>query len=171
MYHIPAPTRCREAGRDASSELLQEVQQQQAPLWSQGLGKPGLVPCRQGLDPHQRFLARASQMERVRAAIAICGAALDPSPPLEPMQQPGEPGALDIERLADRRLRPARISLDEQQYGILRRAYVHRRQRADEVLEDGDLQATQEIAEVSIERAELQPFRLVRRNGRFPISG
>jgi feruloyl-CoA synthase len=29
------------------------------------------MPCRQGLDPHQRFLTRAGQVKRVRAAIAI----------------------------------------------------------------------------------------------------
>src|SRR5882724_6266042 len=39
VYHIPAPARCGEAGRDpASSELLQVLHQQQAPLRPQDLG-------------------------------------------------------------------------------------------------------------------------------------
>src|SRR3954447_6274187 len=53
VYHILTPARCREAGRCASSELLQEVHQQQASLRSQCLCKPGFMPCRQGFDPHQ----------------------------------------------------------------------------------------------------------------------
>src|SRR5882672_9578126 len=82
VYHIPAPARCGEAGRDpASSELLQVLHQQQAPLRPQDLGKPGFMACRQGLDPHQRFLSAAGQIERVRAAIAIRGAPLDPAAP------------------------------------------------------------------------------------------
>jgi hypothetical protein len=45
-----------------------------------------------------------------------------------------QPRALDVERLTDRGLRSARIGLDQQHHRILRRAHVHWRQRADEIL-------------------------------------
>src|SRR5690349_14380985 len=97
----------------------------------------------------------------MRAAIAIRGASLDPPAALEHMQEPSKPGTLDVECLADCGLRSARIGLDQQQHGILRRANVHRRQRADEVLEDGDLQPTEKIAKVPVELAKLQPLCLL----------
>src|SRR5206468_8563078 len=102
------------------------------------------------------------EKERMRSAVTGRCPPLDPAASLEHVQQPGESCTFDIERLADRCLRAAWIGFDEQHYGILRRAHIHRRQRADEVLEHRDLQAAQEIAEVSVECAEFHPLALVR---------
>jgi hypothetical protein len=62
--------------------------------------------------------------------------------PFEPVQKTGKPRPLDIERLADRRLRAARIGFDDDQHGVLRRTHLHGCKRPDEVLEDGNLEPT-----------------------------
>jgi hypothetical protein len=68
----------------------------------------------------------------------------NPPTPLKPVQETGESRTLDIERLADRGLGAARIGFDEDQYGVLRRTHFHGCKRPNEILENGNLEPTQE---------------------------
>src|SRR5438046_7574811 len=79
----------------------------------------------------------------------------NPFPLLQPVQQTREPRTFDVEGLPDCGLGAAPIGFDHDQHRILGRTDLHRRQRADEILEYCDLEPTQKIAEVPVQLREV----------------
>jgi hypothetical protein len=95
----------------------------------------------------------------MRARIAAVGVAYDPFAALKRVQHPSKPRTLDAKRLPNGRLRTARVCLNDKQDRILRRTYIKRSKRANEVSEHPKLQAAQEIAKVAVELAKRKFFR------------
>src|SRR5215471_5282383 len=99
----------------------------------------------------------------MRSAVAGRRTSLDPFAPFKHVQQPGKPRTLDVQGLADCRLRAAGIVFDDEHDRVLRWAQPRARKRANEVLEHSDLQPAQEITDMSVELPERQLFRRRRR--------
>ena len=95
------------------AERPQAFQQQLAQVLTNEFDHLPLVLQRKRLDPRHGLLAGRRHEQRVRAAVAGCEASLDPLPPLEFMQHAGQPCTFDMQGLADRGLRAARIGGDQ----------------------------------------------------------
>ncbi len=88
------------------------------------VGEQSFVLFGQPLHFGQSLFAVHGQVQTTRARIATRGKPGDPFAPFQLLQQAGETRAFDAKRLAYRRLRTARIGLDDEQDGILRRTHL-----------------------------------------------
>src|SRR4029077_7009886 len=84
--------------------------------------------------------------------------ALDPAAPFKLVEDAHQPGRLDPDRVRDFGLRATRIGLDDHQNRVVRDADVGGGKRLDQILEDPDLKAAGEIADVLVEFTKREPF-------------
>jgi hypothetical protein len=114
------------------------------------------MPGGQAFDRHKRRPPFVRQEQGMRTPVSEGRNPLRPAPFLQVIQQSRETRPFDAQGLTNFRLRPARIGADQNQRGVLSGAHIPRRKRRNEILENQDLQSTQEIAEMPIERVKIE---------------